>query len=138
MVSPEAYFIYSRRQRSIQIPAYRSDNGCGSCSLFLLWSRSYRPRKRTSITIAWTRSKEHRVALVTLDRCNNLERCGGRTRRRKRNAASGPVTSVKWKSFVVSSDDGGRPGVVAVHGIDLSDGCLDIDGAAGRVWNGGC
>lgn len=39
--------------------------------------------------------------------------------------------SVNWKSSVVSSDDGGRPGVVAVHGIDLSDGCLDIDGGEG-------
>lgn len=27
---------------------------------------------------------------------------------------------------------GGRPGVVAVHGIDLSDGCLDIDVTRGE------
>lgn len=31
----------------------------------------------------------------------------------------------------VRGDVGGRPGVVAAHGIDLSDGSLDIDGGEG-------
>lgn len=39
----------------------------------------------------------------------------------------------------VQRDDGGRPGVVAAHGIDLSDGSLDIDGGEGPERRlGGC
>lgn len=39
----------------------------------------------------------------------------------------------------VRGDDGGRPGVVAAHGIDLSDGSLDIDGGEGPERRlGGC
>lgn len=39
----------------------------------------------------------------------------------------------------VRGDVGGRPGVVAAHGIDLSDGSLDIDGGEGpERLLGGC
>lgn len=39
----------------------------------------------------------------------------------------------------VRGDDGGRPGVVAAHSIDLSDGSLDIDGGEGPERRlGGC
>jgi len=39
----------------------------------------------------------------------------------------------------VRGDDGGRPDVVAAHGIDLSDGSLDIDGGEGPERRlGGC
>lgn len=42
------------------------------------------------------------------------------------------ATSVSWNLLDGDDgDDGGRPGVVAAHGIDLSDGCLDIDGGEG-------
>lgn len=38
-----------------------------------------------------------------------------------------------------SENVGGRPGVVAAHGIDLSDGSLDIDGGEGPERRlGGC
>lgn len=40
---------------------------------------------------------------------------------------------------VRGDDGGGRPGVVAAHGIDLSDGSLDIDGGEGPERRlGGC
>lgn len=54
-----------------------------------------------------------------------LERGSGR------RGGEGQVSRVRQLE-VVSLDDGGRPGVVAVHGIDLSDGCLDIDVTRGE------
>lgn len=52
--------------------------------------------------------------------------------------------SADFRGFVhvhpsVRGDVGGRPGVVAAHGIDLSDGSLDIDGGEGpERLLGGC
>jgi len=53
-----------------------------------------------------------------------------------------PSTDFRGSVYVqpfVRGDVGGRPGVVAVHGIDLSDGSLDIDGREGPERRlGGC
>lgn len=57
-----------------------------------------------------------------------LERVGGA----EGEGEGGRQVSRVRQLEVVSLDDGGRPGVVAVHGIDLSDGCLDIDVTRGE------